>query len=103
MPQKITGNLKGNREFVFRQGMGAAAHIAVNITDDGGIVSPPPRIMTYCNRDYKMSRYSELNRRSGIIRNACEECFITYTPEGSDERRNEREQQRKVDEADFPF
>jgi hypothetical protein len=102
MVQTITGNLRNNVEFVFRQHMGAPAHIVVNI-DHVSEPSIPPTIKTYCGREYTVSQYSTISRRRGQIRNACEDCFITYIPEGSDEERRRNEAKRKMAESDLPF
>ena len=88
MPKQFTGNLKGNQEYIFRQTvMGSIAHLITNPDDylsiDWNQLEPiTRRMLTVCGKDLKYNeKYSVVERREGIVRNACEYCFTEYEPE----------------------
>lgn len=98
MTAQFTGNLKGQEEHIFRQSvMGSIGHIVTNYEDylpwlANGIGEL--RIQTWCGRDYKYNeKYSSMDGRNGVVRNACEYCFTEYDP---DERTEERSKQKAI-------
>jgi hypothetical protein len=80
----LTANLHGNQELIFKQSIGRPVHIIVNAKDLDAWLSAghqgPFYIETYCNRKYKYGLNSETYWRDAVVRNACEDCFITYEP-----------------------
>src|ERR1017187_174923 len=95
MPDQFTGNFKKHEAWIFRQSdFGGVAHIVVDpsVQDfleawaNGG--SDTLRIDTWCGRNYKFNQdHSRMERRDGVVRNACEYCFVEYDPEDQVERR----------------
>ncbi len=107
---KYSGHLRGRTEYIFRQSvMGSVGHIAIDGADielqtmyhepDSGAI----RVLTYCGRNLKYGNYSTIGARNGPIRNACEDCFVQYSPDerNADERRIRY--QAEVSQDDLPF
>lgn len=88
--------------------MGSVGHIAMNGYEaDQKIMYHPEdkiRVGTYCGRNLKYGDYSNLSLRNGSVRNACEDCFIQYSPEerNADDRRAARAA-AQIPEDDLPF
>lgn len=97
-----TANLRQETEYIFRQSvMGSVGHIASYPDDylqrliDGN--HNELRIDTWCGRNYKFNDvYSSMTKRSGVVRNACEYCFMEYDPDERPERRDTREAKRRT-------
>lgn len=112
MPSQFTGNLKNTLPgWIFRQSaFGSIGHIAVDPSVDdylqawanGG--SDELRIDTWCGRNYRFNPdYSRMEKRAGVVRNACEYCFVEYDPEDQVGRSREAKAQRTLREGDLPF
>jgi len=94
-----TGNLRGHKEFVFRQYPGKPAHIVTNADDfyarlhsNAGVHSQSLYIETYCHKSARYGTQSLFEGRSGVVRNACEDCFITYEPQGEQPKEVHKEE-----------
>lgn len=120
MTYQFTGNLKGNSEHIFRQSvMGGIGHIVTNYEDFLGwfidlynddVPAYEMRIETWCGRNYKYNeKYSSMDGRNGVVRNACEYCFTEYDPDEWTEERSKqkaiqvREANSRSSRNDLPF
>lgn len=101
--EKYNAHLKGREEYIFRQTYGAVGHIAISSAEyrqlrmsGGGDL----HIVTWCGKNLKYGSYSTMEPRHASIRNACEYCFVEYSPQ---EEPIEREQGRQIPDSDVPF
>lgn len=111
MPNQFTGHFKGTEAWIFRQSdYGSIAHIAVDpsVQDyldawmSGG--SDTLRIDTWCGRNYKFNPdHSRMEKRNGVVRNACEYCFVEFDPEDQVGTRERTTRERATRESDLPF
>ncbi len=113
------GHLRGNSEYLFKQSMmGGVSHILIDASEvlDALAAGPPfpdnLRVDTWCGRNYKYGSYSNIIQRDGSVRNACEYCFVEYSPEETNrneyrrkeaERRASAQANREVSPSDLPF
>lgn len=80
--QMYTANLRHSTEYIYRQSvMGAVGHIALNPDDVPNSPADNIRIDTLCGKNLKYGTYSSLAKRSGVVRNACVDCFTVWEPE----------------------
>ena len=83
--------------------MGSEAHIVLNHGDweQAKITQTSFRVQTYCGKSLKYNvRYSSMEGRNGIVRNACPNCFTEYEPEEHLDYYKAHEEWKK---GDLPF
>src|ERR1035437_6465927 len=102
------GNLRGHKEYVFRQSiLGSEAHIAVDATEweqawvDGDFANL--RIDTWCGKNLKYGTNSMISIRTAGVRNACEYCFVEYAPEDDQVQDDYFRHSKEISHSDLPF